>query len=558
MCDILLELNIYVSIPKLIIMIGTITKRRSPRLHTLDLSVTEDRAPSHTHLHSKRRRDSNEEDRSSLVKKSKLGRPCQQQPTPNPSHISHSSADHTEAAASSPSTVSSWLKTFDSDPESNVSVSKSLAQPPSDHPEDPPSDFEDLELKSISSIAETSSDNDTSDMDDSKSYESNLEDYRSLVCDPLFRVQRLSNNRIYLRKSIRDEPEDVATVLNAIKSTHDYPEPPADEFKQLASLTWGDEADPPKKRRAATASDKWDAELAAVDEGSAVAVNEDVNIWVQGDDQDEMGVGLMEDDVKSMFDKTLLDCPLVRQKEIKITKKTLIDRHAIPSLERTPATKLPALAPDTLFGYPRTFLPGYPIDETMAAQANDSLSYPFLTMELASGGNCIDSLWVATNQCILGCVACSNIAGRLSDLMVESGQPPLTTTAFGITTNGSEVRFFVSWREKCRDNEFQYIVCFIDDFLLRREADYMKFRMYLFNVFKWGLKRKQSLVAAIQRKYGKQPIEDSASLESSEAAASLIALSRPRQNRRRSSDSQEASAVSSGRVEKSKGRRRRG
>ncbi|OTA97203.1 hypothetical protein M434DRAFT_392161 [Hypoxylon sp. CO27-5] len=501
-------------------MVRTNTKRRSPRLHNLDSLAMEDCVPHQTHpLSSKRRRDSEEEVHLSLAKKSKLDRQFRQKPTP------------IKETVSLPSTISTWWESFDLDHESNGPVPKILAQPPSDKPETPPSDFDDLEdseVKSISTIANTSSNDDTSGIEEYESVESSSKDYRSLVAQPLFRVNRLSNNNIYLYTSVCDEPKDVAKILKHIKTTQQYPEPSLWEYEQIKSLTWGHEtpkpsaAVPDAATSSAAVSDAAEPATAVSDaavpdpatstagwSGQFRRIDQMVDEFTYkgpievelNANRPSMGVGLSEDDVKSTLKESLLNNPfmqMMRLKGIKITNKVGIDRQTIPSIRLEQELKLPTPAPDILFGSPRTFIPGY---QGNVAQANDTVSYPFLTMEFKG-------MWAATNQCVLGCVACSNIAGNVSDSLVESGQPPLTTTAFGVATNGSEARLFVSWREKGEDNTFQFNVSLVDAFILNKRVDYLTFRMYFFNICAWGLARMNLLVTYTRRMHADQSPED--------------------------------------------------
>ncbi|TAQ85732.1 hypothetical protein B7494_g5952 [Chlorociboria aeruginascens] len=56
-----------------------------------------------------------------------------------------------------------------------------------------------------------------------------------------------------------------------------------------------------------------------------------------------------------------------------------------------------------------------------------------------------------------------------------------TSTRNHITMSGTEARFYKSWK-----HELKYYTRRIDDFLLRRPDDFLKFRKDVLNIIDWG------------------------------------------------------------------------
>ncbi|KAI2610237.1 uncharacterized protein GGS25DRAFT_253353 [Hypoxylon fragiforme] len=81
--------------------------------------------------------------------------------------------------------------------------------------------------------------------------------------------------------------------------------------------------------------------------------------------------------------------------------------------------------------------------------------------------------------------------------------PPLTTTAFGVVTNGSEARIYMSWRAKRKKagRSDKFIVCLVENFLLEKRDEYLKLRMCVLNIVRWGLEREAEMVKAVEMKY---------------------------------------------------------
>ncbi|KAI1100044.1 hypothetical protein F4804DRAFT_336613 [Jackrogersella minutella] len=100
-------------------------------------------------------------------------------PSMIPSSNSQSSGRETVKTATTLSTVSTWLDSFDSDQES-----------------DSPAEYEELDLKSIDSSVESSDDEMV------ESAKSSSKTHRAVVSEPMFRKQMLEENNIWFRTEI--------------------------------------------------------------------------------------------------------------------------------------------------------------------------------------------------------------------------------------------------------------------------------------------------------------------------------------------------------------------
>ncbi|KAI1451341.1 hypothetical protein F4805DRAFT_463876 [Annulohypoxylon moriforme] len=493
-----------------------VTKKRPQGAHEAAKSSV-------TRRQAKKRSSSAEEVNPSPAKRPRLlGRPreetpvSQQQPTPAPSTNSGSSGRDSHWTATTPSTVSTWLNSFDSnqetDSQSSVQISKSLAPPPPDKPEQAPADCEDLDIKSIDWNAESSED------DMAGSTKSSTKTYRAIVAEPMFRKQRLEGNNIWFRNHLRDVPADVMAIIEQIRHHEEYPEPSPAEYKRLDSMIWGiEEAHDEEallslgnawvtKIHSMNEKDDQDNQDNQDDQDDQDVTMEDSETTEDSEDsaaKEDTGIARTEGEVKTTLEENLL--PIIKAIGGKVFFKHMnnhpVDRQAIPSSSSEGALFLPRPVPDTLFGHVRTFLGRSPVAESNAAQANDAMSYPFMSVEYKSpGSNKADTLWVGTNQVVMGCLACSHISWKMSELMAKSKLKAPNTTAFGIVTNGTETRLHVSWREEINGRP-KYIVAFVEDFLLTRRDEYKKLRMYIFNIFRWAKSRHELICKLVKHKH---------------------------------------------------------
>lgn len=380
-----------------------------------------------------------------------------------------------------------------------------LALPPPEEPEQTPSDCENLSLPSISSVETPSlveSDGTTPSVEWTI-----VREYRELVSEARFRVDRLRSNKVFLHETYDNPPADVAAVVDQIRS-HDNEPVDEKEHREIQALTWG--VQPPRK---ALEGGERQEEIGRVMDPKWKKVvkqirgeGNDENLFVKEDedeDQEEMGIALADGAVSKTFNKVLWD-PLLKigDGDFEMANGQLVNRAAaLPSIDTSEQRKLPRPIPDAIFGFPCTFLSNYPTGEAKTARATASVNFPFFVMEYSDCGvTRTETPWVTTNRCILSCVTCSNIAGQLNELLRRKNQPLITTTAFGALTNGSETRLFVSWQE-CKETYNRFIICPLDDWLLRRPEDWQQFRGYTIQIFAWAKRRQDALKSSIASIY---------------------------------------------------------
>ncbi len=104
--------------------------------------------------------------------------------------------------------------------------------------------------------------------------------------------------------------------------------------------------------------------------------------------------------------------------------------------------------------------------EMVANNQYQGLLYPFFVVEFKGEGG---SLWVATNQCLGGSVACVNVAELLNRQLRECNSDKIQqidSAAFSIAMNGSEARLYISWKH----DELAYHMANVKSFLLQDPA----------------------------------------------------------------------------------------
>ncbi len=61
----------------------------------------------------------------------------------------------------------------------------------------------------------------------------------------------------------------------------------------------------------------------------------------------------------------------------------------------------------------------------------------------------------------------------------------------------------MSWRAKRKKagRSDKFIVCLVENFLLEKRDEYLKLRMCVLNIVRWGLEREAEMVKAVEMKY---------------------------------------------------------
>ncbi|PQE20989.1 hypothetical protein CJF30_00002296 [Rutstroemia sp. NJR-2017a BBW] len=96
----------------------------------------------------------------------------------------------------------------------------------------------------------------------------------------------------------------------------------------------------------------------------------------------------------------------------------------------------------------------------------------------------LQSLWVATNQCVGDSVACVNLLERINDRLKLIGNEHvqlLETAAFSIAMSGTEARLYITWKQ-----DDSYYMQKVRGFLLQDPEHYQLFYKYVHNIVDWG------------------------------------------------------------------------
>ncbi|KAK3899795.1 hypothetical protein C8A05DRAFT_46234 [Staphylotrichum tortipilum] len=169
--------------------------------------------------------------------------------------------------------------------------------------------------------------------------------------------------------------------------------------------------------------------------------------------------------------------------------------HTIPTEQRD-APPLAIPVPSMLYGYSRDQAFGAEAHQWFDRKNNSmvanerGLIFPFLSVQFAGER---DSLWAATNTCMVASAACARLAERFnSELHAGVAALPSVThivmppdPAFSIAMSGTEARLYLTWVEDVWPDS-AYYVWKMDEFLLQKSADYARFRQSVLNIIEWG------------------------------------------------------------------------
>ena len=206
-------------------------------------------------------------------------------------------------------------------------------------------------------------------------------------------------------------------------------------------------------------------------------------------DLQALEMGATETDVESYFKANLFPKPS-ESDCLKRSDKLTMARLIVPN-DAGPDFRVSTPIPDMVFGYNMSqamtrkqqhqlnFL-GPPLNGTANSQ---NLMYPFLLVEFKGDSpSGTGSLWVATNQCLGGSSSCVKVNEGLNQELGRCVTKTVDSAAFSIAMSGSEARLYISWKE----NETDYCMQKIGNFLLQRPTDHLNFRKHVLNILDWG------------------------------------------------------------------------
>ncbi|PVH69860.1 hypothetical protein DL98DRAFT_661451 [Cadophora sp. DSE1049] len=293
---------------------------------------------------------------------------------------------------------------------------------------------------------------------------------KSLVEDPYYRRNNLTENNIYLRPDYEEFPKDIAGLISRVRRDRDSPGPSSDQLRQ------------------------------------------DTDLY-------DLRMGSAEPAVENYFKANIFPNPKSSDSLKRIDKNPMAKR-TVPDVGSKLKVSTPY--PDMLYGY--NSLGAFPQQQAqlrtmaneMVANTQD-LIYPFFVIEFkADGPGESGSLWVATNQCLGGSASCVNITETLNRRLRQCKSKkiqPIDSATFSIAMSGTEARLYVSWKH----TELDYYMKHVDSFLLQKPRDHIEFRKHALNIIDWGKDERLNT------------IRDSLDslLEESRKAASQLAKSRP-------------------------------
>ncbi|KAI0161906.1 hypothetical protein GGR52DRAFT_144545 [Hypoxylon sp. FL1284] len=327
--------------------------------------------------------------------------------------------------------------------------------------------------------------------------------YNAKTAEESFRIFRLVANHVHFQVRNFHDGDALGAPLTGssvalVRYEYQYPPDPT-QTARMRTLICGEM--PPKK---ITGTVQY---TLPCDAGSDLDESEGEEDRTTGD---YMGLPVKESAVRTAYEQTLFAEAIDRAgkgRVVGVSQAPMV-AESLPQMRNAPTLALPIPVPDSLFGCPRSLVGALfsqcsttehmtaLTTEYHLAKALDEMLFPGFVAEFKSS-----SLWVAENQVINGLVACSYMVGQFHDRLCQrlSGDKlELDTTAFGLASDGSQARMYVSWRE-IRDETIHYEVRFVDTFDLMKDEQYEKMRMNVINVFHWLARRTKRLRGAFIR-----------------------------------------------------------
>ncbi|KAI1128268.1 hypothetical protein F5Y10DRAFT_292175 [Nemania abortiva] len=257
---------------------------------------------------------------------------------------------------------------------------------------------------------------------------------KSPVETPLYRMDNLAANHIYMQDPSEELPSHIAALLEHIQERRKSPEPALDDVRQ-------------------------DRELAALE-------------WT----------GAGEYEVEEYFRSKIFPFPSLLKSLLQRNGRQPMARRTVPTTGSASHLKVSTPVPDMIYGYSRRNAFPLQHDEMMAN--NQGLMYPFFVIEFESDGPS-GNMWAATNRCLGGSASCVNITERLKQrlrrLYSSEVQPP-SSAVFSIALDGTQARLYVSWKQ----GETDFYMATVERFILQEPEHYLLFRRYVRNILDWG------------------------------------------------------------------------
>jgi hypothetical protein len=282
-----------------------------------------------------------------------------------------------------------------------------------------------------------------------------------LVQDPEYRELNLAHNGIYFRKMDEKLPTHVQSVVDEMFKGRQSPEPEAEAIKNDTDL-------------------------------------EDL-LYVNGG----------EEKVTQYLRNHIFERPEAAPERLQglgdLAKFYPLRQEHIPAtLDGDPEIDLRVSQPkpDILYGYTRQAFTSTQQRQLLTMKktqytANDNGPiYPFFVIELK--GDAVN-LWVADNQCIGGAATCVNMVDKLNQCINGQAISAVDSMVFGVTTNGSEARLFVSWKENDKGGSGveAYYMQQIKGLLVYEPEQYLVFRRFVRNVLEWGKEHRRGQIGAV-------------------------------------------------------------
>ncbi|KAI1776319.1 hypothetical protein F4818DRAFT_376962 [Hypoxylon cercidicola] len=237
-----------------------------------------------------------------------------------------------------------------------------------------------------------------------------------------------------------------------------------------------------------------------------------------------IGAAYAEEDVRKMFDLYIFDPALRRVNDeypnrLCASAKEMVKPSAMPGWKKKVKNRergqdenvlqMFTPSPDLLIAFPKDFFNGevFEEDEMARGACQDEKTYyaRYVSEYKSAGVGSPTSLWVSDNQCIAALFMCSHLAGGLEDRVgqyfkLDDLKDPINSVAFGLSTNGSEARLWVSWRVAGVDGgEAAFYAYLFRTFLIQRREEYTKLRRFLLNIVDWMSDRVDPMFNALKK-----------------------------------------------------------
>ncbi|CAH0000001.1 unnamed protein product [Clonostachys byssicola] len=160
--------------------------------------------------------------------------------------------------------------------------------------------------------------------------------------------------------------------------------------------------------------------------------------------------------------------------------------------------------PDLLLGYDTWSFPITQIGHLYRWDINNT-KFSFLSVDYQGDHTCNTSrLWVATNHCMVATATCVQIMKKLRAAVLERGNAEdvevassLDLHVFGLVTNGTEARLFVTYPDESEDSHIKFHVKLIRGFLLYDIQHRADLKRCVEKIFEWAEERRGHIMVAI-------------------------------------------------------------